>query len=150
MSQETENRITEIDNRSRTAATDVERLYEGMTGLQNVMQDFEKVIQQYAVQILSSQIMNEALPRYMAGYEAGDYQKEIESHIAADPESEALLLDKGLGFDQARFKTVVTEVANSMLQNRAEAIKKQKEEVKPGIILPGSAVTNRPNLKLVP
>src|ERR1700723_2438152 len=103
MSTETDKRIADIDNRSRKSEEDIENLFSGLSELQGVMDEFQKGLQMYAVQILSGQVMNEALPRYMAGYVKGDYQKEIEARQNSDPNTDALLLDKGVAFDQARF-----------------------------------------------
>ena len=149
MSEGTDNRISEIDNRSRKNESDIENLFSGLSELQGVMDQFHKGIQMYAIQILSGQVMNEALPRYMAGYVKGDYQKEIEARQNADPNSDALLLDKGNDFDQPRFKDVVGDVAQFIMATRAEAMRKQQEEATPKIVVPGGAATNKPTIRLV-
>jgi coenzyme F420-reducing hydrogenase alpha subunit len=140
MSEQDKKRMEEIDNRSRETASQVEKLFEGFNELLQASGETQMAIQQLHIQLLTQQIMNEVIPRYLAGYNVGDYTKEVESaqnDNVQDP-SEFKMIVNDPNFNQERFQGLCKEIAQVMIDLRMKAVRAANQNAgpKPQIIAP--------------
>lgn len=123
-------RLGELENQVRVnieKLTDMEDAVEAMyAGILNL----EKSLKGLFLSSISSQIMEETITRYLAGYEKGDYIKEIEMAQNGDAKapSEFRLLIKDKGFDQVRFNELAEEVGKLMIEMRAKAAQQSAQK----------------------
>lgn len=130
MSEMDKQRIEDIDNMARKSDKRLDDVEEALKEMQGAGLHIEQAIQQLFIQLLAQQIMNEVIPRYLAGYKAGDYIKEVEqaSNEAVNDPSKFKMLVSDPNFDEPRFQELCKEIAQVMINMKAQAAKKNRDE----------------------
>ena len=116
-------KIADLETKVRESEERVKDMEDAMEGMYAGLMNLEKSLKGLFLSSISSQIMEETITRYMAGYEQGDYTKEIEMAQNGDAKSpsEFKLLIKDKGFDQARFNALAEEIGRLMIEMRSKA-----------------------------
>lgn len=127
-------RVGEIDDLARENAkkldeikAELEDVFAGMEGIKNA-------VKQLGTGMLTSQIMEETITRYMAGYEVGDYTKEIEmaTNENVKAPSDFKIFIKNADFNQERFNGLAEEIGQVIVNMRTQQVQKRLAEMAEG------------------
>ncbi len=149
-------RLVEVDNSLRKLSTDSEvftkNTEESLLAIEETIESIGTIVQRLFMTTTAQAIMLEAITRYVAGYEVGDYAKEIETNAQTaegDKARNYAIIDKGTGFDSARFMGILAEVSTVMREVEMQKVKaaqaRQKEAQAATIVTPGA----KPGLRIV-
>lgn len=127
MSAETmQTQLSEVDNRSRKTDERIAELESALGEMEQAMFKIADAINRSAMNDLRSQVIEETITRYLAGYEVGDFTKEVEqaqNGTAKSPKDFKYLV-KDKNFDQDRFNNLAEEITKILL----DAAKKANDE----------------------
>jgi hypothetical protein len=139
-------RVGEIDNSCRENDKELEGVRTAFKELSSAIVMHEMAIRKLYIGYTSQSILADALVRYMAGYEEGDYLNEVQKvkDSGRGPELQDLLA-KNPQFDGARLAAIAKEIASVQAEEHAKA-KAEADEAQTSKIL---APNGKPVLKLV-
>lgn len=134
-------RLAQVDNQSRGNDSALREIVPSLDETHKSLEVLNLAMQNLFYTQSHDQIIIEAVVRYMAGYQQGDFTKEMETvsdQLAAGQEPEGFVIKPRNDFDTKRFYDIAEEIGASLKQmrekklaeSRAKAIEDQKNQAR--------------------